>query len=401
MTESSSVRRHIEYLCNKIGPRGSTQAGERLAAEYAEQVYRGLGLTPLSETFLSARSAWSPFATGTGLVLLSEILYLSSITLMQMIGMLISLVAVISLILELSFRPNPIRWLISKAPGRNVSVRIPPQEQTLQSIILMGHIDTHRTPIVYRSVRMVSAFRRLTMVTFISVILLLILQPLSLFLEVDLLFQILSVVLAVPVFLLFVIALSADRTQYTVGANDNASGAALVMAFAERLAQAPLRHTEVWLVNSGCEEVGAYGAAAWIRAHRNELVSPVMITLDNVGGRDAGPCYITEEALIFPLKSAPRLVQLVERLSSLYPSLAAYPYKMRAAYTDSAMGIKAGIPCMTFVGYTRDGVIPNWHQSTDTVENLDWATIDRVERLIWLMLHDLDASIANSSSNQS
>ncbi|MFX1485224.1 MAG: hypothetical protein ACFFCP_18745, partial [Promethearchaeota archaeon] len=66
MSEIESIKKHVEHLSVVIGPRGSTTSGEKQAAEYAEQVYKNLGLNPLSESFRSAKSAWYPFALASG-----------------------------------------------------------------------------------------------------------------------------------------------------------------------------------------------------------------------------------------------------------------------------------------------------------------------------------------------
>ncbi len=63
---------------------------------------------------------------------------------------------------------------------------------------------------------------------------------------------------------------------------------------------------------------------------------------------------------------------------------------MRGAYTDGAIGIKAGLRCLTFVGYRRDGVIPNWHQPSDIFENVDWDVVKRTEEFVWLLIEALD-----------
>lgn len=49
----------------------------------------------------------------------------------------------------------------------------------------------------------------------------------------------------------------ADATPFSPGANDNASGVAVVLELARRLARDRLRQTEVWLAFTDGEEVGA------------------------------------------------------------------------------------------------------------------------------------------------
>ena len=98
-----------------------------------------------------------------------------------------------------------------------------------------------------------------------------------------------------------------DTTPYTAGANDNATGVGVLLNLGARLAQEPLGNTEVWLLASGCEEVGSVGAQAFVRAHRHELADAVAISIDNVGGRGAGVCYTSVEGMVIPLKPSPLL----------------------------------------------------------------------------------------------
>ncbi|MFX0107780.1 MAG: hypothetical protein ACFE7R_05835, partial [Candidatus Hodarchaeota archaeon] len=76
MSSINSIRRHVHHLSVEIGPRGSTTHEEEQAAKYAEDVYKELGLSPLVESFSSARSAWYPFTLGTLLVLAAESMFL-------------------------------------------------------------------------------------------------------------------------------------------------------------------------------------------------------------------------------------------------------------------------------------------------------------------------------------
>ena len=63
---------------------------------------------------------------------------------------------------------------------------------------------------------------------------------------------------------------------------------------------------------------------------------------------------------------------------------------MKGAYTDSAIGIKAGLRCLTFVNYRQDGPIPDWHQPTDVIENVDWDVVQRTEAFVWLLMQSID-----------
>jgi hypothetical protein len=388
-----TIKRHVYHLSVEIGPRGSTTPSEQRAADYAAQVYRELGLAPLTEPFKSARSAWRPFGLGTGLVLLAEVVFWVGGQAGAIVAALLALLTLLSLILELSFKPNPLRWLLPRGDSHNVAVRLEPSAQTRRTIVLVGHLDTHRTPLAFRSEAWFAFYQAMTQVTFAAVVLILAVFGVSIFVAWEPL-RPLSLIPSVPVLILFLIALQADFTPYTRGANDNATGAAMVMEFVERLTREPLRHSAVWAVNTGCEEVGAYGAAKWVERHREELDETIYLVLDTVGGPGSGPCYLTQETLIFPFKSDPELIHLADELSAEHPALGAYPAQQKAAYTEGAIGINAGLRCLTFVNYRPDGVLPNWHKPTDVFENVDWDVVRRTEAFVWELIQALDAQLS-------
>jgi hypothetical protein len=193
------------------------------------------------------------------------------------------------------------------------------------------------------------------------------------------------------------ITLQADLTPYTAGANDNASGAAVVLDLAVRLKRQPLAHTAVWAVLSGCEEVGCYGAAAFARGHKGELGRPAWIALDSVGGAGAGPAYLTQENFLLTAKSDPELLELAERVATRLPELDAYAHRFKGAYTEGAIGSQHGFRVLTLVGHRRDGVLPEWHRPTDVMENVDPDTVERTELFLWELLQELDREAARSA----
>ena len=392
MSEIESIKKHVEHLSVAIGPRGSTTLGEKQAAEYSEEVYRSLGLSPIVESFRSAKSAWLPFALATALILVGQTLYLLGGYYGLLLAIIISIFALVSLVLELTFRSNPLRWILPKGESQNVSVKIPPETSKKETVILIGHLDTHRMPIAYKSQTWVRFFRSLTTVTFVSAILLLGLYFSSLISDWFVI-PLLSLVFSVPIILLFLIAISADRTDYSPGANDNATGTAIVMGLAERALKTPLQNIELWAINSGCEEVGAYGAEAWTRQHVHEVEGAIFLTIDNVGGKDTSPCYLTKETLIFPFTSDPTLVDLANLIAAENPEIGARSHEMKDAYTEGSIGIKAGLRCLTFVNYTPDGAIPDWHQPSDVFDNVDWEVVQRTEEFVWRLIQKVDAGL--------
>jgi len=384
-----SAMDHIRYLAETIGPRGSTTPQEAEAARYAADVLRKLGLEPVTESFTSARSAWYPYVLFAGLALLAEILFWAAGRTGAIIAAVLAAVALASVLLELAFRPNPIRWVLPKGRSQNVWARRMPSGEVRQHVVVMGHLDSHRTPLAFSTDRWVRLFSRLVPIGLASAIALLVLFILGAVVP-GILWRILSLPFALVVLGVFLITVQADFSPYTAGANDNASGAGVVLSLAERLARQPLARTAVWLVLSGCEEVGCYGAEDFARRHRDELGRGVWITLDSVGGAHSSPAYLTQETFLLTVRSDPELLRLAERIAARHPEWDAHPHRFRGAYTEGSIAAKYGFRVLTFTSHRRDGILPEWHRPTDTVDHLDPRVVEHTEAFVWELLEEID-----------
>jgi hypothetical protein len=381
---------HVRHLSLDIGPRGSTTPAETEAAAYAWGVMDRLELSPQMQRFKSAISGWRPFALATTLSLLAVALYPLAGRVTAGLAAAIAAVALVSAYLELNFWPNPLRWLLPKRPSQNVWAVLRAGRQAAQRVVVVGHLDSHRTPFIQGSMLRLKLFGVLVGVGFLSFAALTVLYLVGAVIQEDILYFV-SLAPAFFLLILVVITIQADMTPYTHGANDNATGAALVLALAERLKEEPLANTEVWALNSGCEEVGLYGAAAFLREHRRELADAYFIPLDSVGGPDTGPCFITREGMVKPYRSDPGLLALCREVAAERPELGAYPGVMKLLYTEGAIGIKNGLRTLTFVNLTPAGELPHWHRPTDVYENVDPDVLARTGEFLWELLQRIDS----------
>jgi hypothetical protein len=380
---------HVRYLAETIGPRGSTTPQEAEAARYAAQALQETGLKPVTESFTSARSAWYPYALFSGLMLVSELLFWVGGRWGAVAALGLTALALASVLLELAFRPNPLRWLLPKGQSQNVWARLEPGDETRERVVLLGHVDTHRTPLVFSTDRWVKLFSALVPVGLVSSLLLMVLFAIGAATS-GRLWQLLSLPFALVLLGVFLLALQADFSPYTAGANDNASGAGVVLSTAQRLKDNLLAHTAVWAVLSGCEEVGCYGADAFAQAHRDELGHAAWITLDSVGGAGASLGYMTKETFLLSTHNDPDLLALADRVASRHPELDAHAYAFRGAYTEGAIGGKHGFRVLTLGGHQHGGVLPEWHRPTDVAENLDPEVIEHTETFLWELLQEID-----------
>ncbi len=350
----------------------------------------GLGLSPRLQPFTSATSAWRPYALALALALLAVSIYPVAGRVSAVIATLLVAIVLVSALLEMNFTSNPLRWALPRGRSQNVIAVLPPRGEVRRRAVLVGHLDTHRTPLLFSSLLWLRLFGVLSPLGFGGIALMGGLFAAGAATQESALYYA-SLAPAALLLLILPVLLQADFTPYTPGANDNASGAAVVLSLAQRLREAPLANTEVWTVHTGCEEVGCYGADAFVREHRGRLEGARFITVDTVGGPGSGPCYITREGMTKRYHSDAGLTALAEGIAARRPELGAYPKTMSMGYTEGAIGIKHGLPSLTFVNLRPDGVLPHWHRPDDTVENIDADVLARSEEFIWELLQEIDA----------
>jgi hypothetical protein len=378
---------HVRYFAESIGPRGSTTPKELEAAEYSTEVLRQAGLEAVIEPFKGAISSYYPYLLFSSLFLAGELLFWTAGFWGALAALIIGLIALGSVILELLFRPNPFRWVLPTGTSHNAWASVPPRGPARQKVVLVGHIDSHRTPLVFSTPGWTQLFKTLVPLGLLSSVILLVLFATGL-VSPSPVWQWISLPFSLVIAGVFFITLQADFTPYTKGANDNATGAALVLNAAERLAHTPLENTEVWAVLTGCEEVGCYGAEAFAARHKEELKGAAWIALDGLGsGRIA---YLTQETFLFPARSDPALLAIAQEVAEQSPELDVFPYAFQGAYTDGFIGIKYGLPTLTLLGKAAQGELPEWHRLTDDMEHLDPQVLQKAEQFLWEILRAID-----------
>ncbi|MBI5477998.1 MAG: M28 family peptidase [Deltaproteobacteria bacterium] len=391
-----SALEHLRGLA-ALGPRPSGSPAEAAAADYAATALRAAGLEPRVEQFVSARSAWYPYAAFAGLALLGEVVFLAGGTSGAAAAFCLTLFGLGAGLLELTFRANPLRWILPRVDSQNVVARIAPRDAARARVVLLGHLDTHRTPLVFSSDGWLRLFEKLVPLGLVSVLLLAVLEALAAA-GVRGPWHLVSLPFGFVAAGLLVLFVQADLTPYTEGANDNASGVAVVLDLARRLRAEPLATTEVWAVLTGCEEVGCYGAFAFAAAHRADLGGAAWIAIDSVGGHGAGPIYLTRETFLLPAPSDPGLVRLAERVAARRPELGLRGTTASGAYTEGCVGGRCDCRVLTFLAFDVHGLLPEWHRVTDVVANVDPEVVERTESAVWDLLHDFDAEAAGSGA---
>src|SRR5215207_540086 len=172
------------------------------------------------------------------------------------------------------------------------------------------------------------------------------------------------------------------------GANDNATGVAVLVAIARALAERPTESVRVMLVSTS-EEALCEGMHAFARRHFAELPaeSTFFLSIDTVGSphllvlRGEGMIRMRE----YPARSLAVLDELASDLGiRLFPNL-----RLRNA-TDGIYPLAAGYECASLCSCTDLKQPANYHWPTDTPENVDYGTVAEAVRLAEALVRRLD-----------
>jgi hypothetical protein len=393
---SETTLHHIEHFANTIGPRGSTTPKEAEAHDYCQATLEGLGYEAHRENFLSPTSGWLPYGLAEGALLLAVALFVllgpgPDPSTGGLAAAVLGLVVSVSFFLHIAHRDNPLLWFIPVERSQNVWAVARPSGEARQSVVLTGHVDTHRSALAMQSPAMWQVFQVLTLLVGLANLALLGVFIWGIF-SPDPLARTIALYLAILPALGLIFTLQPDFTPFVQGANDNATGAAAVLTFAERLKAEPLQNTAVFLVNTGCEEVGCFGLIDWIGRHaEDDAPDADYLVLDNIGGKGSEVNYVVDETILIPVQSDPDLVALAEDVAEANKELGAKPFHYRGLYSELSVAVTHGQSALGLLDFDpRTKMPPNFHTARDDMSNIDPAVLERSEQFAWAILKEID-----------
>ncbi len=191
--------------------------------------------------------------------------------------------------------------------------------------------------------------------------------------------------------LVTLLVLDAHRSPITPGANDNLSGVAGLVGLAERLRDDPVPGLRVLLVSCGAEEALQEGIRGFARRHFDRLdrATTRFLNLETVGSprlimlEGEGPIWMEDYA-------GPAFRDAVEQAAQAADVALDRGFRAGAS-TDSIVPSRAGFPVATLTSVTPWGTLANYHQATDTPENVEYATVEQAVRLA----HAVAGSVAS------
>jgi hypothetical protein len=279
--------------------------------------------------------------------------------------------------------------VLPRQTSLNVSGSIPPKGGVRQRLILCAHLDTHRTPVFYSSRRWYALFGFLVSLTFLSMVAGTLIYGTAVLLAWSGLRWASLALIPIQAFSL-IVCLHADFTPYTPGANDDASGVAAIITLAKRLARNQLESTEVHLVFTGCEEVGAWGMAAYLDRYAKQLgPEAIYVILDEVGLGTLK--YLTSDGLLFKHKTHQRALEIARSTAQALPGIKVMEGP-GVAYTDALQATKRGLISLTLcaVPTPESGLESHWHRMSDTLENMRVEDLEKTLAFVWALLQQVD-----------
>ncbi len=163
--------------------------------------------------------------------------------------------------------------------------------------------------------------------------------------------------------------------QPTPGANDNASAVAAMLLAGESLAQQLGDDVELWLVGTGAEECGSGGMWEFVETHSHwDPEHTFFINFECVGGGNLH--YVLSEGLLGRTHYPPRLLEVARSVAASGRFGRVTPVHLLAG-TDGKVPALCGYPALSLITLEDNGVPRNYHQPTDTVEQIDLAAVVR------------------------
>jgi hypothetical protein len=147
-----------------------------------------------------------------------------------------------------------------------------------------------------------------------------------------------------------------------------------------------LAEKEVWFVATGAEEVGTVGMRAFLREYGHELRDATIINIDNVGSGTVH--YVTSEGMARRYRSDRRLLGAARRAVS-ENDLPVRDIDYRGLSTDATPALARGYRAMSVMAFDINGRLPDWHWSTDTVENVDEANLEQAADFVCAVMRAL------------
>ena len=267
MTEFEPRRafEHLDKLAYEIGPRLAGARGEQQAAEYIQKQLESYGYKVEVQDFDFVDRA-ARAQVGAGLLAAA---FISTLFLPEIIAIATFLIALAIF--------STLPQLMPKRKSKNI-IATSAQEKPKKRLLITAHYDSARCIVSYK----LQVFVKLTLIPLIFVVLVFLLVRAAGVFPISWwpIWLVLAFVFLPVCSSMFV---AARGRQVSPGANDNASGIAVMLEVARVARESPPVDSEFTFVAFGAEEQGLVGSRAFVRKQKFETENLAVLNLDMVG----------------------------------------------------------------------------------------------------------------------
>ncbi|MDV2682971.1 DUF4910 domain-containing protein [Alkalihalophilus lindianensis] len=170
-----------------------------------------------------------------------------------------------------------------------------------------------------------------------------------------------------------------DSVPGAPGANDNASGTAMVLELARAMKNLPT-DTEIRFATFGAEELGLIGSRHYVNTLPESELNRIAanFNLDMVGSKDAG------DLVMRTVNGQPNLVTELAQSSSLRLNGAPTPFSQGGSSDHVPFGEK-GVPAALFI---HSPLEPWYHTPEDTIDKISKEKLEDVAQIVGTAIYD-------------
>jgi len=147
-----------------------------------------------------------------------------------------------------------------------------------------------------------------------------------------------------------------------------------------------LSEKEIWFVATGAAESGAWGMRALLAEYAEDLRDALIIVVDGVGSGTLS--FVTREGLVGGYQADRRLVAQAKR-TARENGLAATAKTTKGVLTDALPAHAGKFKAMSVMAFDINGRLPDRGWTTDTVETISEATVERAATFVTELVRDL------------
>jgi hypothetical protein len=376
----SHLLAHVQKFAGNIGPRPSGHPGETKARTALHEHLRQLGIGQTELLSFSTTDTWGYGTISPPLLSLASSLIPSRYRLLK-VGLALAAVHQYWLSVHGQMRFHPFYRFYPQYPGGTLSARISPKEEARHKVVLIGHTDTNKHRLTF-SPRLKRSLRLSATSLFVA----LVLNVLAAVINNSIVRRLVAAYLGVGALVL----LADEAGPYVEGANDNGSAMACVLGIGEQALLTPLEHTELWLAFTGSEEVSHDGLNALLDKYADELQDAYFIDFEMVGKGNIH--YVVNHSGLMHgthYRPDPESLYIADLVAGRHPELSVSGRDV-VILEEVATLRRRDYKGICLVGLETDGFAANWHQQTDTVQNIDPDSLERAARFAWAVIQHID-----------